>query len=107
VQYLNSAAYSRPAAGSFGNLRRDAIYGPGLGSDDFSIFKNTRISERITTQLRAEILNIANQANYANPTATLSSSSFGQLTQTRNGSSAPGLGFGEPRNVQFALKLSF
>ena len=107
VQYLNSSAYSRPTAGTFGNLRRDAIYGPGLGSDDFSIFKNTKISERVTTQLRAEVLNIANQANYANPTATLSSSSFGQLTQTRNGSSAPGLGFGEPRNVQFALKVSF
>lgn len=111
VQYLNRAAFDTSTAsipaGTFGNLGRYAFYGPGLGSDDFSIFKNTRIGERIDTQLRGEIYNIANQANYANPNATLSSSSFGQLTSTRNGGSAPGLGFGEPRNVQLALKVSF
>jgi hypothetical protein len=54
-----------------------------------------------------EIYNIANQANFANPSGTVTSSSFGTLTQTRNGSSAPGLGQGEPRNVQLALKVSF
>ena len=34
-------------------------------------------------------------------------SSFGQITSTRNGGSAPGLGFGEPRNAQLALKVIF
>jgi hypothetical protein len=59
------------------------------------------------TELRVEILNVFNQINWANPTATLSSASFGELTQTKNGQSAPGLGFGEPRNVQLALKIIF
>jgi hypothetical protein len=105
VQYFNKAAFARPAAGSFGNLGRNAFYGPGFGSVDFSVFKKTPITERITTEFRVEIFNLFNRTNWANPNVTLSSSSFGQLTQTRNGSSAPGLGFGEPRNAQLALKV--
>jgi len=104
-QYLNPAAFGKPAAGSFGNIGRDAIYGPGFGSVDFSVFKTTYITERVSVEFRAEIFNLLNRTNWANPNATLSSSSFGQLTQTLNGGSAPGLGFGEPRNTQLALKL--
>ena len=58
-------------------------------------------------QFRVEIFNLTNRINWANPTTTLTSATFGQLTQTKNGTSAPGLGFGEPRNIQLALKLSF
>jgi hypothetical protein len=105
VQYLNPAAFAKPAAGNFGNIGRDAIYGPGFGSVDFSVFKTTRIRERVSMEFRAEIFNLLNRTNWANPNATFSSSSFGQLTQTLNGGSAPGLGFGEPRNTQLALKL--
>ncbi len=107
VQYFNPAAFAKPAAGSFGNLGRDALYGPGFGSVDFSVFKNIPIWEKIHAQFRAEIFNLFNRTNWANPTATLTSSSFGQMTQTKNAASAPGLGFGEPRNIQLALKIIF
>lgn len=107
MQYLNPAAFALPASGTYGNLGRDAIYGPGFGSADFSIFKHTRITERIMSELRIEILNLFNRTNWASPTTSFSSASFGELTQTKNGSSAPGLGFGEPRNVQLGLKLIF
>jgi hypothetical protein len=107
VQYFNPAAFAKPAAGSFGNLGRDALYGPGFGSVDFSVFKNIPFNERIRAQFRAEIFNLFNRTNWANPTATFTSSSFGQQTQTKNAASAPGLGFGEPRNVQLALKIMF
>ena len=107
VQYFNPAAFARPAAGTFGNLGRDPIYGPGFGSVDFSVFKKIPIAERISGQFRVEIFNLLNRTNWANPTATLTSATFGQLTQTRNGSSAPGLGFGEPRNIQVAFKITF
>ncbi len=105
--YLNKAAWSTPATGTFGNERRDSVQGPGYGAVDLSFFKRTPITEHINTELRAEIFNIANQANFANPSGTLSSSSFGILSATRNSSSAPGLGPGEPRNIQFAFKVSF
>ncbi|AFL86398.1 hypothetical protein Terro_0046 [Terriglobus roseus DSM 18391] len=105
--YMTKAAWSTPATGTFGNERRDSVRGPGFGDVDLSLFKRTPITERISTELRAEIFNIANQANFANPSGTLSSSSFGILSATRNSSSAPGLGPGEPRNMQFAFKVSF
>ena len=107
VQYFNPAAFAKPAAGTYGNLGRDAIYGPGFGAVDFSAFKNIPIRENIHAQFRVEVFNLFNRTNWANPTATFTSSSFGELTQTKNASSAPGLGVGEPRNVQLALKIIF
>lgn len=107
-RWFNPAAFARPAPGTFGNLGRNAIYGPGFGSVDFSVFKNTPITERVTTQLRVEIFNLFNRANLANPGTNLASStSFGLITNTRNGGGAPGLGFGEPRNIQLALRILF
>lgn len=112
--FLNRSAWVSPVAGTgttvcycYGNERRNSVYGPGFGTVDVTLVKRTKITERLNSELRAEIFNIANQANFANPSGSISSSSFGVLTQTRNGSSAPGLGFGEPRNMQFAVKLSF
>jgi hypothetical protein len=105
VQYLNPAAFAKPAAGTFGNIGRDLLYGPGFGSVDFSVFKKTRITERIATEFRVEMFNLFNRTNWANPNVTFSSSSFGQLTQTFSNGSAPGLGVGEPFNTQIALKV--
>jgi hypothetical protein len=105
--YLNKAAWIAPTTGTFGNERRNSVQGPGFGDVDLSFVKMTPISEHVKTELRAEIFNIANQANFANPNSSINSSSFGTLSATRNGSSAPGLGAGEPRNIQFAFKVSF
>jgi hypothetical protein len=107
VQYFNPAAFAKSAAGTYGDLGRDALYGPGFGSVDFSIFKRTPITERITVEFRAEIFNLFNQMNWANPNVTFTSGSFGELTATKNGSSGAGLGFGEPRNTQLSLKVIF
>ena len=113
-QYLSKAAWASPCPATgpsicyaYGNEHRDSVVGPGFGDIDMSFFKHTRVSEHVNTELRAEIFNIGNQANFANPSGSLASSSFGVLTQTRNGSSAPGIGYGEPRNMQFAFKVSF
>lgn len=55
-----------------------------------------------------ECFNLVNQANLANPSVSnINSSTFGRITNTRNGAGAPGIGVGEPRNVQFVLKLEF
>lgn len=107
IQYITKAAFANPAAGTFGNIGRDAIDGPGFGSVDFSVFKKIPITERIVSDFHVEIFNLFNRTNYANPNVTFSSSSFGQITSTRNGTSAPGLGFGEPRNVQLGLRVTF
>jgi hypothetical protein len=106
--YLNKAAFVAPAPGTYGNVARDTFYGPGFGTFDFSLFKHTPITERVMSEFRVECFNLFNHNNLANPSVTsITSGTFGQISNTRNGSSAPGLGVGEPRNVQFALKLTF
>jgi len=53
-----------------GNAGRNSLYGPGLKTVDFSIFKNThvpRISESFNIQFRAEFFNILNHPNFAAP----------------------------------------
>ena len=109
-QYFNqgTAYFTVPTAGTYGNLKRDNFYGPGFGAVDFSLFKHTPITEKVMSEFRVEIFNIANQANLANPSVSnINSSTFGRITNTRNGAASPGIGYGEPRNVQFALKLQF
>ncbi len=106
IPYFNAAAFSPAAAGTWGNIGRNILRGPGFGAVDFSIFKDTAITERFRVQLRAEIFNILDRANLANPGVNRNAlASFGLITNTRNGASAPGIGFGEPRNMQLALKL--
>jgi len=108
VQYFNPAAFANPPAGTFGNLARNAFYGPGFKTADVSVFKTTKLNKGVSLQVRCEVFNVFNVTNWANPGSTLSSStSFGLLTNTRNGNSAPGIGSGEPRNVQLAAKILF
>ena len=108
VQYFNPAAFAAPSAGTFGNLERNALYGPGFKSVDVSVFKTTKLSKGASAQLRLEIFNVFNTINWANPGTSLSSSTtFGVITNTRNANNAPGIGAGEPINVQLAVKFLF
>ena len=108
VRYFNPAAFAVPAAGTFGNLPRNAYYGPWFKTVDVSVFKTTKLTARTSIQLRAEIFNVFNIINWANPGNMLSSSTtFGLLSNTRNASNAPGIGSGEPFNMQLAAKILF
>ena len=107
VQWVNPAAFAQPTAGAFGNLARNKYYGPRYGSVDFSVYKDTKITERISTQFRVEIFNLFNRVNLA-PPSNYTGGGFGQVTDTigdYNG--APGIGPGEPFNLQLALKIIF
>jgi hypothetical protein len=72
------------------------------------VFKTTKLGKGASVQLRCEIFNVFNTINWANPGAVVgTSTTFGLLTNTRNANSAPGIGAGEPRNVQLAMKIIF
>jgi len=108
VQWLTGSAFSAATQGSFGTSTRNAYRGPAFATVDASLVKNTQIGNGINFQLRAEMFNVFNRINLANPgTGTLSSSTFGRSTNTRNNGGAPGIGPGEPFNVQFAGKIIF
>ncbi len=106
-QWFNGSVFSIPAAGTFGATKRNQFYGPHLNSLDFSIFKNTNITERISAQFRVEIFNLFNQLNLANPDNNIDDgANFGRIGATRASNDGnPSIGPGEPRNVQLALKI--
>lgn len=106
--YLNPNAFAQPADGTFGNLGRNAIYGPGFWNVDMSLSKNTKLSERVNLQVRWEVFNVFNHPNFALPNAVWGSDSFGQISQTPDVAQGnPGLGGGGPRVMQLGTRLSF
>jgi hypothetical protein len=106
-QWFNGSVFSLPAPGTFGTTKRNQFYGPHLNSTDFSVFKTTAITERVAAQFRVEIFNLFNQLNLANPDTNIDDGAgFGLINATRaSAAGAPGIGPGEPRNVQLALKI--
>jgi hypothetical protein len=92
----------------FGNLGRNVITGPDFKNVDFSVLKNTRITESLRIQFRTEIFDLLNRANLGQPgrVATVGSTSFGLITPT-NGTRFPTSDSGSSRQLQFALKLIF
>jgi hypothetical protein len=69
--FLNPAAFMIPQAGSFGNLGRNAYVGPTLAQFDLTLHKRLPVNEKLGLEFRAEIYNLFNRANFANPPATL------------------------------------
>jgi Carboxypeptidase regulatory-like domain len=107
--WFNPAAFALPTLGTYSNQSRNSLHGPPTYQVDFSVFKNTKITERLNLQLRVEIFNLFNTRDLALlPNNVVTGSGLGQVTQTLdlyNG--APGIGTGAPRNVQLAAKLVF
>ena len=107
VTWINPAAFVDPAPGTFGTSPRNGYYGPGYASVDFSIVKNTKITERISTQFRIEMFNLFNRTNLA-PPSTTNGSGLGITADTiGDWNGAPGLGPGEAFNMQLGLKIIF
>ncbi|WP_213805584.1 carboxypeptidase regulatory-like domain-containing protein [Granulicella sp. dw_53] len=110
VQWFNPAAYALPAKGTFSGMHRNDGRGPGFGTVDASLVKNTALHEGVNLQIRAEMFNIFNRLNLANTSSigSFTSGSFGRSTTTvGDNAGAPGIGSGEPFNVQFAGKIIF
>jgi hypothetical protein len=105
--WYNPAAFANPTSGNYGNLRRNQFYSPGYGDVDLSVFKNTPVTEKISTQLRFEMFNLFNRINLSpiGQNATVAGSSIKSTLGTGYG--APGIGLGEPFNMQLAFKVIF
>ena len=109
VNWVNPAAFVDPLPGTFGTGSRNSVPGPGFSDVDLSIFKNTRITERINTQFRVEMFNVFNRLNLAAPgDGYCSDGQTCAITATIGQNyGAPGIGAGEPFNTQLALKIIF
>jgi hypothetical protein len=105
-EWINPAAFSMPAQGTFGDAPRDVARGPGAWQIDFAAAKQIPISERAQLEFRAECFNIFNHPQYGLPQSDFSAGPgvFGSIITTVN--TGP-VGTGTPRQVQFVLRLAF
>ena len=105
-EWFNTAAFVPATIGTFGDIGRNSLRGPGYADVDMSLFKNMFTGERISAQFQAEAFNAFNRVNFGNPqnsaqanTApvnSISSGTYGQITSANS-----------PRVFQFGLKLLF
>ena len=106
--WINSAAFAPPAAGAFGNTPRDFLRGPGAWQMDLGLGKRIPVTERFAVDFRSEFFNIFNHPQYGPPGSDVTGSGFGVINQTVNTNTPVSpVGAGTPREMQFALRVTF
>ncbi|HEY7291461.1 MAG TPA: TonB-dependent receptor [Vicinamibacterales bacterium] len=125
--FLNPAAFATPAPGTFGNLERGSLHGPGFAQVDLVVSKQFPFGGQRSAEFRVEVFNLFDRANFSNPIATLpnalpsaalseankvqpgqpyspaAAGTFGSITSTVGRT----VGLGTSRQVQLAFRLNF
>ncbi|HKW31778.1 MAG TPA: hypothetical protein VJN92_02155, partial [Candidatus Acidoferrum sp.] len=97
--YFNPSTFGRETLGTLSNMGRGFLHGPGYWNTDFSVQKDTKITEGKTLQMRFEAYNLFNHTNFANPSGSVSSGNFGRILGIRN--------FTNSRQIQLGAKFLF
>jgi hypothetical protein len=111
VQYLNKAAFTPNPLGTYGDVGRNAVRGPGLFMFNLSLSRSFKVKERYTLQVRADAFNIMNHTNFVGgfaPAGQPAGATYGTLSNTLNSSNFGQItGAYDPRILQFAMKFAF
>jgi hypothetical protein len=102
AEWFNTAAFSIPAPFTYGNASRTIpnVMGPRLINEDLALYKDFRVKERYTIDLRGEAFNLMNRADFGNPGTNVSTpASFGVISSL--------LVTPLPRNVQVSMRVTF
>jgi TonB-dependent receptor-like protein len=102
--WINPAAFAVPQTPAYGTAGRNLVRGPNLWQMDTGLAKHIPVGESVQLELRGEVFNIFNRAQYGSPLADISSDTFGQIINTVN---VGPIGTGTPRQVQFAARFQF
>jgi len=94
--YLNRAAFTSPASGTYSTLAPFTIVNPSSFQNDLAISRVFKVRQTQSIQFRWEIFNVVNHVNYLAPVTALNSANFVKI-----------LTAGDPRIMQFALKFNF
>jgi hypothetical protein len=89
--------YSDPGAYTIGNVGRNTLVGPQTQLFDFALYKTFPFTERVNTQIRWEVFNLANHPVFGQPSGNASSGSVASITSLS----------ADPRVMQFALRVNF
>jgi len=95
-RWFDISAFTVQPQYTYGNSGRNILFGPGITNIDFSLAKYFVIKEGMRLQFRAESFNASNTPAFGNPNANITGAGVGQITTA-----------GEPRRIQFGLKLLF
>lgn len=96
--YLNPAAFTRPAPDTFGNAPRTLkVRTPGVRALDLAVMKRFLIDEQRFFEFRAEAQNALNHPIFGTPNSTFGDTNFGRITGTAV----------DPRQMQLGLKFYF
>jgi len=90
-------AYATTAVGTIGNVGRNTLRGPGVDVLDAALLRNFPIAEGWNVQARWEVFNLTNTPEFGQPNGNITSGGVGSITSLA----------GDPRVMQFALRLSF
>ena len=96
ARWFDTSAFAAPAPFTFGNSPRDGLRAAPLYTTDVTVERGFRFTERLRADLRAEIYNLLNRANFDLPGRTLGAADFGVVSAARSA-----------RYMQLALRLSF
>ena len=101
-QYFDPNAFVLPAAGTFGDVERNALEGPGFATWDMAVFKSFRFNGKYRAQLRFEMFNALNRANFSLPSNTV----FNAAGRIENAGEITGIS-GTARQMQLGVKFDF
>jgi Carboxypeptidase regulatory-like domain len=94
--WFDPSSFAPAAAGTFGNTGRSSVHGPGINNFDYSLQKDTKITERMSFQMGIEAFNLFNHTQFNNPQGNVESANFGRITSAASG-----------RLVQLRAKITF
>ncbi len=97
--FFDRAAFSDPGPLRFGNASRTMGFVRGFHNvaEDFSLFKDTWINQKLKIRFETQFANIFNRVVFCNPNRNWSAPSFGRAYSQCN----------SPRSVQFGLRMDF
>ncbi len=95
-EWFNTAAFTAPPFGYFGDAAPGSIYGPGAMDFDMALYKDFHFTERTMLEFRAEAFNVFNHTNFSGVQTALGAGNYGEVTSAL-----------DPRIMEFALRFSF
>jgi hypothetical protein len=104
TRFFDTSVFARPAVGTIGNAPKDVFRGPGINNWDLSLFKNFPVRERASFQLRWEMYNAFNHAQFSSVDATARFDASGKQVNTRFGAITADR---DPRRMQGSLRFTF
>jgi hypothetical protein len=108
LQWFNPLAFGRPADGTLGSTPKGFLRGPGINQWDISLYKNTRVGDRVMVQFRLETFNTFNHVQFNGINTNVNVPNAGQaVTAATQGSLGQVTSYRDPRQIQAGLKFYF